>query len=124
MADASRATEVEVGDGPARHLHVVLTRGASESSVMTLPNYDHVLVVRHRNRRWEVAHNGVTRRMLDWLFSRERAVEHALEMAGELLAAPGHERVLVRVEASDGYERVLESERASSARRFELRSVA
>ena len=69
--------------------------------------FDHVLTVRHRNLRWEVAHNGVTRRLVDWLFSRERAIDHALDIAEELLDAPGRTRVLVRVVGDGGFERVL-----------------
>jgi hypothetical protein len=68
---------------------------------------DHILSVEHRNRRWEVAHNGVTRRMIDWLCTRERAVDHALEIAEGLLSHSGRERVLVVVE---GVEHVLTNE--------------
>lgn len=75
--------------------------------------FDHVLTVRHRNLRWEVAHNGRTRRLVDWLFSRERAVDHALEIAHELVAAPGRTRVLVRVEGDRAFERVLVNGRAA-----------
>jgi hypothetical protein len=76
-------------------------------------SFDHVLVVRHRNLRWEVAHNGLTRRLVDWLFSRERAVDHALQIAHELLAAPGRTRVLLRVEGQQAFERILHDVRAA-----------
>ena len=42
--------------------------------------------------------------MIDWLCTRERAVDHALEIAGTLLASPGRESVLLVVM---GEERVL-----------------
>ena len=44
-----------------------------------------VLVV-PRNHRWEVSVGGVTRRLVDWLCTKERAVEHALERAREVQA--------------------------------------
>jgi hypothetical protein len=78
--------------------------GVSSSAV----GVDHVIVVRRRGLRWEVARNGMVRRMIDWLCTRERAIEHALEMAGELLADV-RSRVLVLVEELDGRERVLPS---------------
>ena len=65
---------------------------------------EHVLRVTHRNLRWEVAHNGLIRPMIDWLCTRERAVDHAFEIAERLLAYPGSERVLLVVE---GIEHVL-----------------
>ena len=49
-----------------------------------------------RNLRWEVVANGVTRPMVDWLCTRERAVAHALERARSL------ELTLVVVERTDG----------------------
>lgn len=61
---------------------------------------EHVIVVRRRNLRWEVALDGVTRRMIDWLCTRERAVMHALEMANALGRGPGAEPV--RVVIDDG----------------------
>jgi hypothetical protein len=76
-------------------------------------SFDHVFTIRRRNLRWEVAHNGVTRRLVDWLFSRERAIDHALEIAEALLAAPGHARILVRVEGEVAFERVLVKQRAA-----------
>lgn len=75
--------------------------------------FDHVLTVRHRNLRWEVAHNGVTRRLVDWLFSRERAIDHALDIAEELLAAPGRTSVLVRVVGDGAFDRILVERRAA-----------
>jgi len=70
---------------------------------------EHVLVVHARDLRWEVSHNGVTRPMVDWLFSRERAIEHAYEIANELLARPGRTQVLLVVEDGDeGWEELLE----------------
>jgi hypothetical protein len=65
---------------------------------------EHVLRVTHRNLRWEVAHNGLIRPMIDWLCTRERAVDHAVEIAERLLAYPGRERVLLVIE---GVEHVL-----------------
>lgn len=59
---------------------------------------DHIIVVRRRNLRWEVALNGVTRRMIDWLCTRERALEHALEMANALRSGPAGEPVRIVVE--------------------------
>lgn len=38
-----------------------------------------------RNLRWEVSVNGVTRRLIDWLCTKERALDHALEQAREAL---------------------------------------
>jgi hypothetical protein len=58
----------------------------------------HVVRVEHRNLRWEVAHNRVTRPMIDWLCTRQRAIDHALEIAEGLLTSPGRERVLVVIE--------------------------
>jgi hypothetical protein len=86
-------------------------------SSSTAIGLEHVLIVRRRGLRWEVARNGVVRRMIDWLCTRERGIEHALEMAGELLAAEPRSRVLVAVEGFDGTLRVLSSpERPSEPR--------
>lgn len=63
---------------------------------------EHVISVEHRHQRWEVVHNGLTRPMIDWLHSRERAVDHALELAERLLF--GGENVVLVV---DGDERLL-----------------
>jgi len=38
----------------------------------------------HRSLRWEVRVNGVARPMIDWLCTKERAVEHAHERALEV----------------------------------------
>jgi hypothetical protein len=62
------------------------------------PVNEHLIVVRHRNLRWEVALDGVTRRMIDWLCTRERALTHALEMANALGRGPGAEPVRIVVE--------------------------
>jgi hypothetical protein len=81
------------------------------SSTLAALRSEHILRVEYRNMRWEVAHNGVTRRMIDWLCTRERAVDHALEIAEHLLSHPGRERVLVVVE---GVEHVLTNEDRST----------
>jgi hypothetical protein len=60
-----------------------------------MPERSEVLVL-PRNQRWEVSVGGVTRRMIDWLCTKERAVEHALERAREVQA----KRVVI--EARDG----------------------
>jgi hypothetical protein len=44
------------------------------------------IVVLPRNQRWEVSVGGVTRRLVDWLCTKERAVEHALQLAREIRA--------------------------------------
>jgi len=51
-----------------------------------------------RNQRWEVSANGVTRRLIDWLCTKERAVDHAIARARELRVR----RAVVVVERSDG----------------------
>ena len=53
------------------------------SSSSGLTNRPEVRVV-HRNRRWEVSVNGKTRPMIDWLCTKERAIELALERAAEV----------------------------------------
>jgi hypothetical protein len=50
-----------------------------------MPEASEVLVVQ-RNQRWEVSVGGVTRRLVDWLCTKERAIEHALERAREVQA--------------------------------------
>jgi hypothetical protein len=50
-----------------------------------MPERNEILVV-PRNMRWEVSVGGVTRRLVDWLCTKDRAVEHALEQARELHA--------------------------------------
>lgn len=57
-----------------------------------------------RNLHWEVATNGVTRRLIDWLFSKERAVAHALELADELVKADASLPIVLVVERADGTE--------------------
>jgi hypothetical protein len=47
------------------------------------PHSVEVQVVR-RGLRWEVRVNGVARPLIDWLCSKERAIEHAYERAGEV----------------------------------------
>lgn len=61
-----------------------------------------------RNLRWEVRVNGVARRMIDWLCTKERAVEHALERAREIDAG-----VIVIEEADFGVEDVIHLDRGS-----------
>ena len=75
----------------------------------------HVITVRFTHLRWEVSLDGRTRPRLDWLCTRERAVEHALEMASELVAAAGREVVRVVVEGAQGFERLLFSPAAREA---------
>lgn len=67
----------------------------------------HVIRVRRRNLRWEVALDGVTRRMIDWLCTRERAIEHALEMARSLASTESGEPVRVTVEDLPGVDRMI-----------------
>lgn len=58
-----------------------------------------------RNLRWEVSVNGVTRRLIDWLCTKERAVDHALERARELLRwETGEANAIVIVERPDHTE--------------------
>src|SRR5438128_281889 len=38
----------------------------------------------HRHLRWEVSVRGVTRPIVDWSYSRERALEHAMACAREV----------------------------------------
>lgn len=62
------------------------------------------LRVAQRNLRWEVSCNGVTRRMIDWLCTKERAIAHAFERADELMQCDGDPEIVVIVERSDGTE--------------------
>jgi hypothetical protein len=55
-----------------------------------MPQRSEVLVV-PRNLRWEVSVGGVTRRLVDWLCSKDRAIEHAVELAREV----GAEKVVI-----------------------------
>ena len=58
-----------------------------------------------RNLRWEVSVNGVTRRLIDWLCTKERAIEHALEQAREQLRWESDEpQAVVIVERADHSE--------------------
>ncbi len=58
-----------------------------------------------RNLRWEVSVNGVTRRLIDWLCTKERAIEHALEQAREQLRWESAEaQAVVIVERADHSE--------------------
>lgn len=57
-----------------------------------------------RNLRWEVSVNGVTRRLVDWLCTKERAVEHAYERARELLRWEANAEAVVIVERPDHTE--------------------
>ena len=89
-----------------------MMNGKASSSAFPRPSLaalrsGHILCVERRNLRWEVSHNGVTRPMVDWLCTRERAVDHAVEIAERLLSVPSRERVLVVVE---GVEHVLTNE--------------
>lgn len=68
---------------------------------MPLPNTVEVHVV-PRNLRWEVSASGVTRRYIDWLCTKERAVEHAALRGRELAEADSARRIVVVVERSDG----------------------
>jgi hypothetical protein len=60
-----------------------------------MPETSEIRVVQ-RNLRWEVRAHGAARPMIDWLCTKERAVEHARERAHEVGAK------YVVVEASDG----------------------
>ena len=57
-----------------------------------------------RNLRWEVSCDGVTRRMIDWLFSKERAIDHAFERAEEIARWEPHARFDIVVLRPDGSE--------------------
>jgi hypothetical protein len=58
-----------------------------------------------RNLRWEVSVNGVTRRLIDWLCTKERAIEHAFEQARERLRWESDEaQAIVIVERADHSE--------------------
>jgi hypothetical protein len=48
-----------------------------------MPHAVEVQVV-HRNLRWEVRVNGVARPLIDWLCTKERALDHAQERALEV----------------------------------------
>ena len=71
------------------------------------------VVVVPRNLRWEVSVAGITRPMVDWFATKDRAIDHALEVASE------RDRSEIVVETSDGaIEAVLTIDRdRNSARR-------
>lgn len=69
-----------------------------------LPNHSLELRVIPRNLRWEVATNGVTRRLIDWLCTKERAIDHAVERARELLQWESGAEAIVIVERPDHTE--------------------
>ena len=48
-----------------------------------MPPHVEVRVV-HKNLRWEVRARGVARPLIDWLCTKERAIDHAIERAREL----------------------------------------
>jgi hypothetical protein len=48
-----------------------------------MPHEVEVQVV-HRNLRWEVRVNGTARPMIDWLCTKERAIDHARDRAREV----------------------------------------
>ncbi len=73
-----------------------------------MPHSVEVQVV-HRNLRWEVRVNGFARPMIDWLCTKERAIEHAIERAHDIDA-----RVIVIERADWTIEEVIHVERASS----------
>jgi hypothetical protein len=49
-----------------------------------MPPYSVEVHVVRRNLRWEVRVNGVARPLVDWLCTKERAIEHAHERAVEV----------------------------------------
>lgn len=57
-----------------------------------------------RNLRWEVEVHGVTRRMIDWLCTKERAIDHAIERARELLRGEHGRHAVIAIERSDHTE--------------------
>ncbi len=71
---------------------------------MKPPPSEHVIVVKNKNLRWEVALDGLTRPMIDLLFSRERAIAHAFDRAHELAFKPAGSAVRVVVEGPGGFE--------------------
>ena len=77
-----------------------------------MPHAVEVQVVR-RNLRWEVRVNGVARPLIDWLCTKERAIEHAHDRAREVDAN------VIIVEAADWMvEEVIHVERASGRYRL------
>jgi hypothetical protein len=69
---------------------------------MSLPKSAVKVHVVPRNRRWEVSADGLTRRYIDWLCTKERAVEHAIERGHELAGAESSRRIVVVIERTDG----------------------
>lgn len=69
-----------------------------------IPRSEVELRVAPRNLRWEVSTNGVTRRLIDWLFSKERAIEHAYQRADELARGGAPGPIVLVVERTDGTE--------------------
>ena len=67
----------------------------------------------HRNLRWEVSARGVTRRLIDWLCTMERAIEHAIERAAEVDAV-----VVVVENAEGGIEELIPVAERRSERRI------
>jgi hypothetical protein len=56
--------------------------------------------------------------MIDWLCTRERALEHALEMASAMAGPPAGESVRVVVEDTDGVAHTFSEERPAAFRRL------
>ncbi len=79
------------------------------------PTSSEVRVV-HRNLRWEVAVDGRTRRMIDWLCTKERAIDHAVERAREVARREGRAvTVVVPAGTAAGGTRFLVEPEGSSA---------
>ena len=76
-----------------------------------MPDPSEIVVV-HRNLRWEVSIDGITRPLIDWFSSKERAVEHALENA----RAVGARRIVI--EAWDGTIEAIASTESGEVRRI------
>ena len=71
-----------------------------------------------RNLRWEVSVNGLTRRLIDWLCTKDRAIEHAFERAEELIRCEPATRAVVVVESLDhnGEKTILVAPRQHTSR--------
>jgi hypothetical protein len=78
-----------------------------------------------RNLRWEVSVNGFTRRLIDWLCTKDRAIDHAIERAEELVRCEPAMRAVVVVESPDHSEerRLLVAPRRDSSRRADERAA-
>ncbi len=72
-----------------------------------MPHSVEVQVVR-RNLRWEVRVNGVARPLIDWLCTKERAIDHAHQRAREVDA-----KVIVLEGPDWSVEEVIHVERPS-----------